>query len=64
MGKMFPGDNDFILEQIFIKPADNEDGRKMLDKFEFGPDRTIRMWVTCPFRLPKIYNGEKVVWLV
>ena len=31
-----------------MKLADNMDRHKILDEFEFRPDRTIDFWVTCP----------------
>ena len=55
---------DFIFNRIFTKFAINKDGYKILDKFDSGPDPTVRMRVTCPFRHPSIYNWENVVWLM
>ena len=46
LGKCCPGDSDFIFDRIFIKLADHKYGHKILKKFDFGPDRTIRMRVT------------------
>ena len=37
-----------MFDRIFIKLAGNEDSIKVLDKYDFGPDRTIHFGVTRP----------------
>ena len=44
----------FVFDQIFFKLAGNEDRHKVLDKFEFPPDRTTLYWVRCPWASKKI----------
>ena len=42
----------FRLNQIFMRLADNQDRHKISNKFEFRPDRTSDLGVTCPL-VPK-----------
>ena len=40
------------MTSFFIKSssdADNEDSHNVLDEFDFGPNQTIHIRVTCPF---------------
>ena len=44
-----PIDSAFSFSRIFINLAGNQDSHKILDEFEFWPDRTIHFGVTCPW---------------
>ena len=48
LAKCCPDDSDLIFDRIFVRLVGNEDNHKILDKFDFGADRTIHMIVTCP----------------
>ena len=41
-------DSYFTFDPIFINLAGNQDSHKILNEFEFQPDRTIHLGVTCP----------------
>ena len=46
MGKWFLYAGSFILYQIFVKLAGNQDRHKILDEFEFWPDRISHFGVS------------------
>ena len=48
MGKCCLQASSFIFYRIFVKLAGNQDRHKILDQFEFRPDRISHFWVTCP----------------
>ena len=56
--KCCPDDNDYIFDQIFIRLTGNEDSHKILDKFDFGADRTIHLRVTCPLVFHRLTVGK------
>ena len=58
LGKCCPDDSDFIFDQIFIRLIDNEDSHKILDKFDFGADRTKHLRVTCPLVFHRLTMGK------
>ena len=46
-----PINSDFIFDRMFFKLAGYRDSYKILDKFDFGPDRTIFFGVTCSWEM-------------
>ena len=40
--------SSFIFDRIIIKVADNQGKYKSSDEFDFGPDQTTHLGVTCP----------------
>ena len=48
MGKWFLHASSFISDRIIIKVAGNQDRHKSSDDFDFGPDQTTHLLVTCP----------------
>ena len=61
MGKWCLQASLFIFDGIFIKLADNQDMHKILDEFEFWPDRIshfgfIRTWGRIKFSIDIIWN--------
>ena len=49
MGKCCLHANSFIFYRIMIKVAGNQDRHKSLDEFDFEPDQTTHLGVTCPW---------------
>ena len=49
MGKCCLHAGSFIFDRIIIKVAGNQDRRKSLDEFDYGPDQTTHFGVTCPW---------------
>ena len=45
----------FIFDRIFIKVAGNQARYKISDEFDFGPDRTVHVGVTCPLT-PSVFD--------
>ena len=56
MGKWCLQAGSFIVYQIFIKLADNQDRHKILDEFELWPDRISHFGVTCLLRVNLIFS--------
>ena len=48
MGKWCLQASSFIFDQIFVKPAGNQDSHKISDEFELGLDRISHFGVRCP----------------
>ena len=48
MGKWCLHASSFILDQIIIKVAGNQERHKSLVEFDFGPKQTTQFGVTCP----------------
>ena len=48
MGKCCLYANSFIFDRIIIKVAGNQDRHKSSDEFDFRPDQTTHLGVTCP----------------
>ena len=48
-----PIDTAFNFDRIFIKLAGNQDSHKFSDEFEFRPDQTFYLRVTCPWEPKK-----------
>ena len=53
MGKWCLHASMFIIDQIFVKLADNQDRHKILDKFKFWPAQTSHFGGICPWLLKK-----------
>ena len=49
MGKWCLHASSFIFYWIIIKVAGNQDRHKSSNEFDFGPDQTTRVGVTCPW---------------
>ena len=49
------------FNRIFVKLAGSEDWHKILDEFEFGPDRTFHYRVIRPWAFSLTLNGENGV---
>ena len=49
MGKWCLHASLFIFDQIIIKVAGNQDRHKSTDEFDFGPNQTTHLGVTCPW---------------
>ena len=53
MGKWCLHASMFIIDQIFVKLAGNQDRDKISDKFKLWPDQTSHFGVICPWLLKK-----------
>ena len=51
MGKWCLHASSFIFDRIIIKVADNQDGHKSSDEFDFRPDQNTNFGITCPWMM-------------
>ena len=49
MGKRCLHASSFIFDRIIMKVVGNQDRHKCSDEFDFGPDQTTHIGVTCPW---------------
>ena len=55
MGKWCLHAGSFIFDRFIIKVAGNQDRHKSLDEFDFGPDQTTHLGVTCPWMTKNLH---------